>query len=375
MTAHVVSGWRREQREAFAQLALLLAAPVLPADARPRAAAILEASGPLPAVHAHRAILPLLRHRLDEIAIAPEAAFADPRDRAQPTALLAAEHFRRAAALEETLAACATESVTPMLLKGAAVAMHYPSPVLRTMCDLDLAVPAADAAAAQRALARAGWTRGDSGGGAWRRGDGSLLDLHVPARAAAEAMLARAVAAPVPGARVPAPGDHLALLAEHVLRSQGETVWKHLADARMLLHAHGVAEADGAALAPPEERALAADFLDVLPALREDSPPATIRARFLHAMALDQSPPEVLHLARRMHMRFESDAPAGKAPGAAASRTGAAGLAALSSGERVGLALKFAAGYAFRSEVRRIVALAKSQRRFTPAAPLFRCAP
>lgn len=117
-----------------------------------------------------------------------------------------------------------------VLLKGAALAPLWPSPALRDMEDIDLAVATVDRPRASAALERAGWERR---GFAFSKPGACAIDLVTPSGAFAEGLLAHAVPhSSFPGtiAHLPRAGDHLALIALHCAHHRGARIWRDVAD-------------------------------------------------------------------------------------------------------------------------------------------------
>jgi len=169
--------------------------------------------------------------------------------------------------LKRILCALAAEAVPVLLLKGAAlIETAYGNPALRPMVDLDLLVPLAQVGIAHSALAKSGYgmiTSDPWPDFSWRyrnsvaygrpsgRGLPWLVGLHAQAfdvpyyeRIPVGDWFGRAQSAPGagPGARVPAPEDHLVYLCGHLaLHHQYDLALLRLVDIALLIQRAGKA--------------------------------------------------------------------------------------------------------------------------------------
>lgn len=166
-------------------------------------------------------------------------------------------HLLFAAAGNE-LTALHAAGIETLLLKGAPLAiLHYGSPGLRPMADVDILVPTSRALAAIRLLRERGWKPVDTGTGrpedviglrhseGFQRSDGAMIDLHWNALLQPfrdDDLWACAVDVELGGVptRAPCPTDQLLLVVVHSLlhgESDGSLRW--VADSTMLLRSAG----------------------------------------------------------------------------------------------------------------------------------------
>lgn len=210
------------------------------------------------------------------------------------------ESFVRMELRNRLAVALESSGIPGVWLKGAALLDRYEAPWVRPMCDLDLAVSAAQEFEVLELLKREGWARRHPQGATYLHADGALLDLHVPHGDFGSRIMSNAMSVDG-GLRIPRAADHVVLLAMHLFRSQGEPLWKTLADADACGVQDG-GELDDAMKAAPDD---AAEAIRAFIAVWRDrsllwsKAEAAPSMHLLRCMAAEPNGAAALHLARQ----------------------------------------------------------------------------
>lgn len=233
-----------EQKRLLAILGIL-SRPVLSDELqrRLRRMAAVPNWKPLPFPPSVDLLGPLFRHHLERMGMDWRQLFTQrPLEmRGLEWEKAAVADIRRRGILRALLKPMAHEGIgRVMLIKGAALAPFYPSPALRLMSDIDLAVEKHNLPAVERVLNSLGYRcHRFEGARSWRHPSGLLVDIHIPASEWSAGVFARARPHPsfadLPAVCHPRPEHHLLIVALHAARNAGSRLWRDVCDAQLLL--------------------------------------------------------------------------------------------------------------------------------------------